>query len=215
MAGNVLPSRRAPKECHAAEIVPIYEGFVTRWEPGQNLWVFDRKSCSKNEVKPCFQQRSWAFPRISDVPSAVRNHATTLDNFGTLYLVYGRLEEAERYNRLGPKIREKMKYPLDLSRSEQHLAEIDLAKHRFKQAKSEAAGALVIMHAENDPDPLDRIAALNALAFTRCLRGRCVQGMEDAQHAFDLARSNFRADSMAVARAQMAVGFATWKSGRA
>jgi tetratricopeptide (TPR) repeat protein len=149
-----------------------------------------------------------------DIASATRNYATTLDNLGTLYLVFGRLEEAEHYNRMGAKIRAKMGYELDAARSEQHLAEIDLAKHRFKQAESEAAHALEVMRAQNDSDPLDLIGALNGLAFTRCLRNNCSQGLDDAQQSFGIARSNFGADSMPAAHASMAVGFALWKSGR-
>lgn len=148
-----------------------------------------------------------------DIPSARRNYATTLDNLGTLYLVYGRLKEAERYNRMGARVREGLGYPLDLARSEEHLAEIDLAKHRFKQSESEAAEALEVMRAQNDQEPLDMIGALNALAFTHCLRGRCAEGMKAAGEAYDLAQRNFGAASMPAAHAKMAVGFASWKSG--
>jgi tetratricopeptide (TPR) repeat protein len=148
-----------------------------------------------------------------DIPSARRNYATTLDNMGTLYLLYGRLEEAERYNKIGAKVREAMGYPLDLARSEEHLAEIDLAKHRFKQSESEAAEALGVMRAQNDQEPLDMIGALNALAFTRCMRGKCAEGMKAAGEAYDLAQRSFGANSMAAAHAKMAVGFASWKSG--
>lgn len=149
-----------------------------------------------------------------DLPKVIRNYATTLDNFGTLYLVYGRLDEAEHYNRMGAKIRERAGLKLELARSEEHLAEIDLAKHRFKQAESEAAAAVDVMRAEKDPEPLDMIAGLNALAFTRCLRGRCAQGLEAAQESVRLARESFGLNSMPVAHAQMALGFAWWKSGR-
>lgn len=149
-----------------------------------------------------------------DLPSSAQNYATTLDNLGSLYLLYGRIEEAERYNRMGAKIRERMGYRLDLARSEVHLAEIDLAKHRFKQADSEAESALRVMRAENDPETLDLIAALNALAFTRCLRGRCADGLASAKESAELARVHFGERSPALAHAMMALGFASWKSGR-
>jgi Flp pilus assembly protein TadD len=149
-----------------------------------------------------------------DMPTAARNYATTLDNFGTLYLVYGRLDEAEHYNRMGAKMREKLGYKLDAARSEMHMAEIDLAKHRFKQAEHEAEESLAVMREEKDPEAADIITSLNALAFTHCLRGRCAEGLTAAREAVDLAGEKFGGGSMQVAHAQMALGFAAWKSGR-
>jgi tetratricopeptide (TPR) repeat protein len=151
---------------------------------------------------------------LEGIPSSNRNYATTLDNFGMLYLSYGRIEEAERYVKRSEQIRKTMNYPLDLARSEQHMAEIDLAKHKFKEAENEAAHALEVMQSENDPEKLDLISALNALAYTRCSRKRCEQGMEAAQRSLELSRSAFGADSKPTAHAMMAVGFALWKLGR-
>ncbi|MDE1177383.1 MAG: tetratricopeptide repeat protein [Edaphobacter sp.] len=149
-----------------------------------------------------------------NTPSAARNYATTLDNFGMLYLVYGKLDEATRYNRMGEKVREGLGIPLELARSKEHLAEIDLARHRFKQAEMESMEALEVMRAVNDPEPLDRIAALNGLAFTHCLLRRCAEGLAAAQESVALAKSSFGADSMPAAHAMMALGFASWKGGR-
>ena len=148
------------------------------------------------------------------LPSQRRNYATTLDNLGMLYLSYSKIEEAEKYNRRSTQVRKEMNYPLDLARSEQHMAEIDLAKHKFKEAESEAAGALAVFEAENDQEKVDFISALNSLAYTRCLRKRCEQGMEAAQRSLEIARGAFGAESMQSAHAMMAVGFALWKLGR-
>lgn len=147
-------------------------------------------------------------------PSSARNYATTLDNLAMLYLVYGRLDEAEKYNRKGAKIRSGLGYPLDEARSEQHMAEIDLARHKFKAAEKEAASALEVMTRLDDPEKLDIVSALNALTFTRCLRKACEEGMEAAQRSLSMARSSFGEESRAVAHALMAAGFAEWKLGR-
>ncbi len=143
--------------------------------------------------------------------SSMRNYATTLDNLGMLYLTYGRVDDAERYNRKAAAIRNKMNYPIDLAWSTQHMAEINLAKHKYKEAENGAAEALAAMEAHNDPEQLDRISALNALAYTRCLRRRCEQGMGDARRSLDIARNNFGAESVPSAHALMALGFALWK----
>lgn len=155
-----------------------------------------------------------ALKLLDHSPSAARNYGTTLDNLAMLYLTYGRLDEAEQYNRQGAKIRNKLGLPLDEARSEQHRAEIDLARHRFKAVEDEAAHALEVMTRLDDPEKLDMISALNALAFARCSRKACTQGMEDAQHSLSLARNSFGEQSGPVAHALMAIGFAEWKQGR-
>jgi tetratricopeptide (TPR) repeat protein len=144
-------------------------------------------------------------------PSAARNYATALDNLAMLYLAYGRLDEAERYNRRSAKIRSGLGYPLDDARSEQHMAEIDLARHRFKAVEDEASRALEVMTRVDDPEKQDLLSALNALAFARCSRGACKQGIEDAQRSLTLARSTFGEESEATGHSLLAVGFAEWK----
>jgi Flp pilus assembly protein TadD len=146
--------------------------------------------------------------------STSRNYATALDNFGMLYLSYGHVDDAERYSKKAAALRKDMNYPLDRAISEEHMAEIDLANHKFKEAEKEASSALEVMQSMNDPDPLDRMAALNVLAFSRCMRGRCEQGMEDARTSLHMARNGFGSESVPSAHALMAVGFALWKVGR-
>jgi tetratricopeptide (TPR) repeat protein len=143
-----------------------------------------------------------------------RNYATTLDNFGMLYLSYGKLEEAERYNKKAEEVRRSMNYTLDLARSEQHMSQIDLAKHKFKEAENESAHALTVFEEEKDSEMIDFISALNALVYTRCMRKKCEQGMEAAQRSLEISRSSFGAESLQSAHSMMAVGFALWKLGR-
>ncbi len=146
--------------------------------------------------------------------SSARNYAVALDNFAMLYLTYGRLEEAESYNSQAAKIRSGLGFPLDAARSEGHRAEIDLAKHKFKETEAEANHALQVFEAEHDAELLDVTSALNALAYARCMQKNCGQGMQDAVRSLDLARRHFGADSMPAAHALLAVGFARWKTGQ-
>lgn len=143
-----------------------------------------------------------------------RNYATALDNLAMLYLIYGRLDEAELYNRRSAKIRRGLGYPLDEARGEQHMAEINLARHRFKAAEEEAARALAVMERLDDPEKLNIVSALNALAFARCSRRACEQGLQDAQRSLAVARTFFGDESALTAHAWMAIGFAEWKQGR-
>jgi tetratricopeptide (TPR) repeat protein len=155
-----------------------------------------------------------AIPLLDHSPTAARNYATTLDNLGMLYLTYGRVDEAEQYNRRSAKIRSGLGNPLDEARSEQHMAEINLARHKFKDAREESTRALEVMTRLDDPEKLDVVSALNALAFTHCSLKDCAQGMEYAQRSLNLARSSFGEESAPLAHSLMAIGFAEWKLGR-
>jgi len=154
-----------------------------------------------------------ALTLLEHSPSAARNYATALDNLAMLYLTYGRLDEAEKYNRKSANIRSTLEYPLDEARSLQHTAEIDLAKHKFKDVEERATRALEVMVRLDDPEKADILSALNSLAFARCSREACAQGMEDAQRSLNLARSSFGEESEATGHSLMAVGFAEWKLG--
>jgi tetratricopeptide (TPR) repeat protein len=147
-------------------------------------------------------------------PSAARNYATTLDNLSMLYLTYGRLEEAEQYNKKGARIRGGLGVPLDSARSEEHRAEIDLARHRFKAAENTALHALEVMTRLEDPEKSDILSALNVLTFSLCSQKKCLQGNGYAQRSLTLARSAFGEQSAPTGHSLMAVGFAQWKLGQ-
>ncbi|HMG02802.1 MAG TPA: tetratricopeptide repeat protein [Edaphobacter sp.] len=155
-----------------------------------------------------------AIPLLDHSPTAARNYATALDNLAVLYLIYGRVDEAEQYNRRSAKVRSGLGFPLDQARSEEHMAEINLARHKFKVAAEEATRALEVMTRLDDPEKRDVASALNALAFSHCSQKDCAQGMEYAQRSLNLTRSSFGEESAPVAHSLMAVGFAEWKLGR-
>lgn len=155
-----------------------------------------------------------AIPLLDQSPTATRNYATVFDNLGVLYLTYGRVDEAEQYNRRSAKIRSKLGFPLDQARSEQHMAEINLARHKFKDAEEESTRALEVMTRLDDPEKLDVVSALNTLALTHCSLKDCVQGMEYAQRSMNLVRSSFGEESAPAAHSLIVVGFAEWKLGK-
>ena len=145
---------------------------------------------------------------------ARRNYGTTLDNLAMLYLSYERFDDAEKYLKRALEVRKEVGLPLDLARTEQHMSEMDLIRHNFKEAENRAARALQTMLDQNDPNQLEIIAALNSLTYSRCMRGHCEQGAMDALRSLDTARSAFGEDSVQAACALLAVGFAEWRLGR-
>ena len=147
-------------------------------------------------------------------PDARRNYATTLDNLSMLYFSYERFDDAEKYLKRALEVRKEVGLPLDQARTEQHMSEIDLVRHDYKEAENRAASALQTMLDQNDPNRLDIVAALNSLTYSRCMRGHCEQGALDALRSLDTARSAFGEDSVPTACALLAVGFAEWRLGR-
>ncbi len=145
---------------------------------------------------------------------ARRNYATTLDNLAMLYFSYERFDDAEKYLKRALEVRKGLDLPLDQARTEQHMSEMNLVRHNYKEAENRAARALQTMLDQNDPNQLDVVAALNSLTYSRCMRGHCEQGALDASRSLDTARSAFGEDSVPTACALLAVGFAEWRLGR-
>ncbi|MCU1321708.1 MAG: hypothetical protein JWM43_1357 [Acidobacteriaceae bacterium] len=144
--------------------------------------------------------------------TSTSNYATTLDNLGTLDLTFGRVTAAQASLKRALAMKLQLGDPADVARTEQHIAKLELAEHHFKEAEKNASHALRAALAEPGSNATDRLSALVTLAFARCSRGHCDEGMRDAQQAMELARANFPADSIPIAHAYMALGFTQWIS---
>jgi tetratricopeptide (TPR) repeat protein len=143
------------------------------------------------------------------------NYATTLDNLGSLYLQYGRVSEAEVVRRRALTIRKEIGDPMGIAHSEQHVAEVELAKHRFKEAEKGARAALA-MEAAAGSDPVNvsmELSALVTLTFAECMRSKPEDALQDAERAMKLVESAFPNDTVERAHVSMALGFAEWKAG--
>jgi tetratricopeptide (TPR) repeat protein len=140
-------------------------------------------------------------------------HATVLDNLGSLYLVYGRLREAERLRQQAFAERVALGNLLDVARSEGHLAEIFLVEKKYKEAAEHASLALRGMRDEGDKDVDDETSTLSVLAYALCYRDACQEGVKDARRAVELSSRTFAANSLPYGYVLMAAGFAEWKYG--
>jgi tetratricopeptide (TPR) repeat protein len=150
---------------------------------------------------------------LKDAPGARRNYATLLDNLGVLYLAYDRRAEAEQYLKSAFAARRKQDDVVALGISEVHLAELALAKHKFKQAEDIATEARSSLTAAGDQGRAGLIGALVSLAYARCERNKCAEGLRDAEQAIELANLVYPSDSLPAGHVLMAMGFARWKTG--
>jgi tetratricopeptide (TPR) repeat protein len=140
-------------------------------------------------------------------PRAAINYATALDNLGALYLVYGHNEEAADCMKKALAVRRQLGMPVHLAMSLQHLADLDISLHKFKDAEKEALQAYQILVAANASQDND-IAVLASLAYSRCKLNNCALGIQDAQHAFDIAQATIPHDSLQFGLTLVTLGYA-------
>jgi hypothetical protein len=150
---------------------------------------------------------------LRNAPEAQKDYATLLDNLGVLYLAYNRRAEAEQYLTRGFAARRKQDDIAALGVSQLHLAELALDGHKFKRAENIAAEAQANLTATGDSGRVGLIGALVTLAYARCEQHKCAEGLRDAEHAMDLARLVYPADSLPAGHVLMAIGYARWKTG--
>lgn len=84
-------------------------------------------------------------------PSAKAQYALTLDLLSALYLIHGRLDDAESARKQAIKVRQKLGTPADNAESEVHLADIALVRHQFKKAERLAQHGLQVMQSSSNP----------------------------------------------------------------
>jgi tetratricopeptide (TPR) repeat protein len=142
-------------------------------------------------------------------------YATILDNFGSLYLMYGRIPEARRLREQALAKRRELKNPVDIARSESHIAEVLLDERRYKDAAAHALAALRVMETESHSDKEDEGATLVTLIYALCARDKCSEGLVYAHKALEISAAAYEPDSAQAGYVLMAAGFAAWKQGDA
>jgi tetratricopeptide (TPR) repeat protein len=150
---------------------------------------------------------------LKTAPAARPQYASTLDILSSLYLIYGRLDDAESARKQAIKVRQKLGTPADNGESEVHLADIAIVRHQFKKAERLALHGLQLMESSLDPPRGGLLAAFITLTYAQCARGHCEAGLMNAKRAVAFANRNFDSESVAHGFALETLGFAEWKSG--
>lgn len=150
---------------------------------------------------------------LEGVPEAKIDYAIVLDNLGSMYVMAGNFEDAERCRRRSLTARELLGDRLEIARGKSHLAEVELGRHRFKEAEEQSREAYDEMVALKDSDTGDLISVLVTLIYAECTHDGCVDGLEHARKASSLAVAAFAADSLPVGQTHLALGYAEWKAG--
>jgi hypothetical protein len=112
-------------------------------------------------------------------------------------------------------VRRKMGNPSEVSLSQIHLADVALARHRFKKAERLALQGMQGMRSSVDPFRTGMLSAWMTLTYARCLEGHNAEGLMSAEQAVAFAVGNYESESAAVGFALETLGFAQWKTGAA
>jgi tetratricopeptide (TPR) repeat protein len=150
---------------------------------------------------------------LKNEPSARAEYASTLDNLASLYLIYGRLGDAESVRKQALAVREKLGDPSEVGLIQVHLADIALARHQFKKAEQLALRGLQGLESSSNPSQAGMLSGFNSLTYARCLRGNCGEGLKSAEQAVAFANRTTGPESAAAGFALEALGFAEWKTG--
>jgi len=150
---------------------------------------------------------------LKTVPSAREEYASTLDDLASLYLIYGRVDDAESARKQALTVRQKLGNPTGVAVSEVRLSDIALARHDFKKAERLAQRGLQGLESSSNPPRAGVLSALITLTYAGCARGHCAQGLMDAEQAVAFTNTHFESESAAGGFALEALGFAQWKNG--
>jgi tetratricopeptide (TPR) repeat protein len=164
-----------------------------------------------------FQKAEDAYLRalhlLKTAPSSREDYASTLDSLSSLYLIYGRSDDAESTRKQAIKVRQKMGNDADNGDSVVHLADVAIVRHQFKKAERLALHGLQLLESSPNPQKEGIFSAFITLTYARCFRGHCEEGLMNAKQALAFANTNLPSDSTAHGFALETLGFAEWKSG--
>ena len=150
---------------------------------------------------------------LETLPSGKADYANVLDNLGSMYLMVGNLAEAERCSRNSLSLRETMGDGLQIARGKWHLAEVELGRHRAKEARQRSLEAYNEMVALKDPETKDQVSALITLTYAECIQSCADDGVAHAKQSVALARTTTSSDPIMMGQALQALGYADWKAG--
>lgn len=146
-------------------------------------------------------------------PVSAADLATALDGMGTLYMMWGDTQQAERAEQKALEIRETERLSADLPRSWYHLATLALREHRAERARVYAKLAVEQLGRVPGSNPDDQINAQFVFALSLCRLGRFPEAIATIENAMQLVRRVYRAEEFPTGFSSFLLGYAYWKAG--
>jgi tetratricopeptide (TPR) repeat protein len=199
---------------HEIEVIHAEEQAKGSSSSQGTLWALLASDYEANaELSNAEAAYNQALRLLQAEPDRVADYATVLDNLGSLYILMGNSEAAEKSSEHSLAVRKQLGNQLSIARGEAHLAEMKLMKRRFKEAERESSHAYETMVALPNATGMDIVSVLIALTYENCLLGKSADAVASAEKAVTVARDSLPADALLVAEAHLAFGFAQWKAG--
>jgi tetratricopeptide (TPR) repeat protein len=164
-----------------------------------------------------YQQSEMAYMHsirlFKTAPVSLVDLARALDGLGTLYMMRGETQLAERTERQALAIRQANGLTADLVPSWYHLATLALHEHQSAKAREFADRAIDQLRAQPRPDPDQQINAQFVLGLALCRLRRYSEAIGAMRAAIDLVRRNYRPEDFPAGFGSFLLGYAYWKSG--
>jgi tetratricopeptide (TPR) repeat protein len=147
-------------------------------------------------------------------PANAGDYSATLSNLGSLYVLTGRLDAAERMDIRALEVAQRLGDRLRLAHAEGQLSEVYLQEHKLKKAAEYSLKASEDFKQTPDGGGDNRALALQIYAYATCYNKRCDEGLRSAQQAVELLRADGKPnESIALGQAYIALGFAEQQTG--
>lgn len=166
-----------------------------------------------------YEESEMAYQRalrlLKVAPVSETDLATAMDDVGTLYMMWGDTQRAERAEQKALEIREKEGLKAELPRSWYHLATLFLREHRAERARDYAKQAVDQLGAVAESNSNDMMNAQFVFALSLCRLRRYPEAIATMQAALELVRRVYRPDEFPAGFGSFLLGYAYWKSGDA
>lgn len=146
-------------------------------------------------------------------PTAARDLAYALDDLGTLYMMRGETEMAERLEQQALALRQSNQLTADLPRSWYHLATLSMREHRDQNALDYAERAVAQLEAGSRTGSDDEINARFVLGLALCRLRRYSEAELTMQKTMEIVKQSYRVEEFPAGFGAFLLGYVDWKAG--
>jgi len=166
-----------------------------------------------------YAQSETAFVRairlLKTVPGDDADLAGAIDGLGSLYMMRGDIQQAERAEQKALSIRQAKHLAADLAQSWFHLAALALRERQFEKARGYAQRAVEQLLQQPHPDPDEQINARFVLGLALCRLDRFPEAIAIMQSAMEIVKRTYAPSDFPYGFGSFLLGLAYWKSGDA
>ena len=214
---ETLDSQITPSQARIAQVLELIHAAEQQHLPAAQAAALWAQLAAEYHHAAEFPQAEDAYNRslhlLKTAPAAGEEYAATLDNLAALYMIYGRVDDAESARKQALMVRQKLGDISSIGVSHIHLADIALSRHHFKKAEKLAPQGMEEMKSSSHPPREGMLSGLMTVTYARCSRGHCDEALTNAEQALTFANTHFEPGSAAAGFALVTLGFAKWKSG--